>query len=382
MRKLRRNLDNEDGLETVLEVPVPEEMFDEIGRGSGSSGATTTHGWRNLRNCMRAAQPQPDNSSLPPLSCNEHVLFLLKIVGSALIPFNVQSDHHNLSMPVRDCSFEAATAKYIVQQYVAATGGNAALNSMNSMYAVGEVKMTTSSMNQSDVFNSTPNCEVGGFVLWQKNPNLWFLELVISGHKISAGSDGKVAWTQSPSNSNVSRGPPRPLRMFFQGLDPRSTANLFLNGTCIGEKSVGGEECFILKLETGAEMLDAQTTPNIKVVHHTIWGSFSQRTGLLIQFRDTKLVKMKTGKGDNDFVFWETSMESSLEDYKYVEGVNIAHGGKTAATIYRYGKNRSSRLKIEEEWKLEEIDFNICGLCTESFLPPADIETGNEHGEQ
>ncbi|XP_019175070.1 PREDICTED: uncharacterized protein LOC109170414 [Ipomoea nil] len=379
MRKLCPNLGNEDGLDTVLEVPVPDEMFDEIG-GSGSSNnnSATTQGWRNLRNCIRAAQ-YADNSL--PLSCNEHVLFLLKIVGSALIPFNVQSDHA-ISMPVRDCSLEASTAKYIVQQYVAATGGNAALNSMNSMYAVGEVKMTTSCMNQSDIFNSTPNLEVGGFVLWQKNPDLWFLELVISGHKISAGSDGKVAWTQSSSNSNVSRGPPRPLRMFFQGLDPRSTANLFLNGACIGEKGVEGEECFVLKLETGAEILDAQTTPNIKVVHHTIWGSFSQRTGLLIQFRDTKLVKMKTGKGDNEFVFWETSMESSLEDYKYVEGVNIAHAGKTAATIYRYGNNRSNRLKIEEVWKLEEIDFNICGLCMESFLPPADIEMGNEHGEQ
>lgn len=95
MRKLCPNLDNEDGLETVLEVPVPEEMFGEI-------GSSATHGWRNLRNRMRAAQ-RADKSSLP-LSCNDHVLFLLKMVGSALIPFNVQSDHdHALAMPVRDC---------------------------------------------------------------------------------------------------------------------------------------------------------------------------------------------------------------------------------------------------------------------------------------
>lgn len=116
-----------------------------------------------------------------------------------------------------------------MQQYVAATGGHAALNSMNSMYAVGEVKMTTSDMNQSsgggDIFNTRPNCEVGGFVLWQKNPDLWFLELVISGYKISAGSDGKVAWSQSSSNSNISKGPPRPLRMFFQVLNCRTVCS-------------------------------------------------------------------------------------------------------------------------------------------------------------
>ncbi|KAK9678337.1 hypothetical protein RND81_11G204800 [Saponaria officinalis] len=35
--------------------------------------------------------------------------------------------------------------------------------------------------------------EVGGFVLWSKKPDLWSLELVVSGTKISAGSDGKVA---------------------------------------------------------------------------------------------------------------------------------------------------------------------------------------------
>ncbi|CAA2961515.1 Hypothetical predicted protein [Olea europaea subsp. europaea] len=31
MRKLCPNLDKEDGLETVLEVPIPEEMFNKMG---------------------------------------------------------------------------------------------------------------------------------------------------------------------------------------------------------------------------------------------------------------------------------------------------------------------------------------------------------------
>lgn len=162
-----------------------------------------------------------------------------------------------------------------------------------------------------------------------------------------------------------------------QGLDPRSTANLFLNAVCIGEKKIKDEECFILKLETSKDMLKAQSTANTEVVHHTIWGYFSQRSGLLIQFEDTKLVRLKSAKED-DSVFWETSMESMLKDYRYIEGVNIAHNGKTTATIYRYGKNIDYRAKVEETWKIEEIDFNISGLSMDCFLPPADVNKENE----
>lgn len=167
----------------------------------------------------------------------------------------------------------------------------------------------------------------------------------------------------------------------FQGLDPRCTANLFLDAVCIGEKTINDEDCFILKLETAPHILKAQSTPNTEIVHHTVWGYFSQRTGLLIQFEDTKLVRMKSVKG-NDSVFWETSMESMIKDYRYIEGINIAHGGMTATTLYRYGEAYHHRRKIEETWRIEEVDFNICGLSMDCFLPPADLkrEQDGDHG--
>ncbi len=122
---------------------------------------------------------------------------------------------------------EVSMAKYIVKQYVAAVGGERALNSVDSMYAMGQVKMATSefstgegSMNSKKmvkVKNLQMKGEMGGFVVWQKRPELWCLELVVSGYKISAGSDGKVAWRQTPwHHSHASRGPPRPLRRFLQ----------------------------------------------------------------------------------------------------------------------------------------------------------------------
>ncbi|KAL8523761.1 hypothetical protein ACS0TY_013651 [Phlomoides rotata] len=363
MRKLCPNLDKEGGLETVLEVPIPEEMFNKMGSNAPLR-------WHNMRNLMRAHHRTAADkwaSTSDNHHANDQFSLLLKLVGSAFIPCQAQLGHAD-TKPIKDGSIEASTAKYIVQQYVAATGGVATLNAVNSMYAVGQVKMVVACEGVES------GCESGGFVVWQKNPDLWYLELVVSGHKISAGSDGKMAWSQSSSNSNASRGPPRPLRRFFQGLDPRSTANLFLNTVCIGEKVVQNQDCFILKLETGSDILKAQSTPNTEIVYHTIWGYFSQRTGLLIQFEDTKLIRMKTSAGD-DCVFYETTMESELRDYRLVDGINIAHTGTTTASLYRYGKTLKRKWKLEETWNIEELDFNISGLSIDYFLPPTDTTT-------
>ena len=41
MRKLCPNLDKEDGLNTVLEVPIPEKMFMSAANSSRSGGGKT-----------------------------------------------------------------------------------------------------------------------------------------------------------------------------------------------------------------------------------------------------------------------------------------------------------------------------------------------------
>lgn len=136
----------------------------------------------------------------------------------------------------------------------------------------------------------------------------------------------------------------------------------------------------MLRLETSKGILKSHSTTNTEIVHHTIWGFFSQKTGLLIQFEDTKLVRMKSAKGD-DSVFYETNMASVLEDYKYVDGLNIAHSGKTLTKIYRYGSKANRKWKVEETWRIEEIDFDICGLSFDCFLPPAEKEEQGTSGQ-
>lgn len=141
---------------------------------------------------------------------------------------------------------------------------------------------------------------------------------------------------------------------------------------CIGEKIIDNDDCFILKLETSPAIREAQSGPNYEIIHHTIWGYFSQRSGLLIQFEDSRLLRMRTKRDDD--VFWETSTESVMEDYKYVDGVNVAHKGRTNVTVFRYGEQSANhKREIEETWKLDEVDFNVRGLSMDDFMPPPGI---------
>ncbi|KAJ4842036.1 hypothetical protein Tsubulata_039415 [Turnera subulata] len=366
MRKLCPSIDRDDGLETVLEVPIPEDMFTSMGN-------TVALRLQNMLTWMKAQTSDKWSQPVVAARINE-LRFLLYMVGSPLIPLQVQLGH-SLHKPVRDCSIQASTAKYIVQQYTAATGGQPALNAVHSMCVTGEVKIRTSEFHQADESINVKNTEeAGGFVLWQKDPDLWILELVLSGCKVICGSNGQISWRHSSNHQGpVSKGAPRPLRRFLQGLDPRSTANLFLDATCIGEKVINDEECFILKLETSSAIREAQSGPNFDIIHHTIWGYFSQRSGLLVQFEDSRLLRMRS-KEDDD-IFWETSTESVIEDYRYVDGVNIAHSGKTRVTVFRYGEQSANHKRaMEEKWKIDEVNFNVWGLTSENFLPPSSLK--------
>lgn len=95
MRKLCPNFYREDGLETVLEVPIPEEMLFCVEN-------STSDLWQNLRSIMKTQSP--DKSSHLASSSNNEFMALLKLVGSPLIPVQVQSDQTLLTRPLRDCS--------------------------------------------------------------------------------------------------------------------------------------------------------------------------------------------------------------------------------------------------------------------------------------
>ncbi|XP_078176404.1 spindle assembly abnormal protein (DUF620) [Carex rostrata] len=385
MRKLCPT-DREDALDTVLEVPIPEEMYSGPVAGMRNWLKSQMFDKASEADSCAAHNPAASGPSRTIAARNAELHLLLKL-GAPLIPSPVPHDRA-FSRSIRDSIIQASTAKYIIHQYIAATGGQAALLSVESMYAVGKIHMSASEFHagmEDEGMRPKGNNEYGAFVLWQKNPEVWYFDFIMAGCKLTHGSDGQVAWKQSSiERSHVTPGPPRPLRRSLQGLDPRATANLFSDAMCVGEKDINGDMCFILKLDTSPATLRARCTSSVNMIHHTIWGYFSQRTGLLIQLSDSHLLSMKSSRvcrGGNveNSIFWETSMESIIEDYRYINGINIAHAGHTTGTMLRYGEGSvNHKLRMIEEWVIDEADFNLWGLTSEYFIPPSDIRTNEE----
>lgn len=105
MRKLCPNFDKENGLETVLEVPIPEEMFTNMG-GNASLR------WQNLRTLMKAQSTGDKSSRLSSGSSNEFMA-LLKLVGSPLIPLQVQPGDALITRPIKDGSIVSMENIYV-----------------------------------------------------------------------------------------------------------------------------------------------------------------------------------------------------------------------------------------------------------------------------
>ncbi|KAJ7524929.1 hypothetical protein O6H91_17G028300 [Diphasiastrum complanatum] len=357
-------------LAPLMEGPTPDG-FEKQGKKHG-------YFWNWMREHLRlekSSQPGSYNLTDPRL--------LLGVIGAPLAPIPVNET--SLLVFPRDCPLETSFAKYILQQYVAATGGSKVQGSIRNSYVMGKVKIISSEFETATKVvharNSSKSAESGFFVLWQMMPNMWSFELAVAGSSVHAGSDGKLVWRHTPwIGTHAAKGPIRPLRRALQGLDPRTTANMFALAKCVGEKTIGGEDCFILKLAADPQTLAARSDGPAEIIRHVLFGYFSQRTGLLIRLEDSHLTRIRTSGGDA--AYWETTIDSTLEDYRLVEGINIAHAGRSVVTLFRFEDvaMRHTKTRTEELWTIEEVAYNVPGLSVDYFIPPADIWKGSMSG--
>ncbi|CAN8270285.1 unnamed protein product [Cochlearia groenlandica] len=356
-------------LRPVMEGPDPDEggEIKRIGSGLGH--------W--VKGQLSRAP-----SVVATAACRRNDLrLLLGVMGAPLAPIHVSSSDPWPHLSIKNTPIETSSAQYILQQYTAASGGQKLQSSIKNAYAMGKLKMITSELETATktVRNRNPSkAETGGFVLWQMNPDMWYVELSVGSSKVRAGCNGKLVWRHTPwLGSHTAKGPVRPLRRGLQGLDPRTTATMFAEAKCIGEKKVNGEDCFILKLCTDPETLKARSEGPAEIIRHVLFGYFSQKTGLLVHIEDSHLTRIQSNGGDT--VFWETTYNSSLDDYRQVEGIMIAHSGHSVVTLYRFGEVAMShtRTKMEESWTIEEVAFNVPGLSLDCFIPPADLKSGS-----
>ncbi|CAA2986163.1 uncharacterized protein LOC111395872 [Olea europaea var. sylvestris] len=341
--------------------------------------------WEVIREWFRVQKSVPGSNNYSmsvygnniSLAKRQDLRLLLGVLGCPLAPIPI-SNNPIFNLHIKNIPIETSAANYIIQQYLASTGCSKQHNCAKNMYTSGVVKMirceTEISSGKSVRTLGSRTGENGCFVLWQMSPGMWSLELAVGGNKVLAGSDGKTVWRHTPwLGTHAAKGPQRPLRRIIQGLDPRSTARLFAKAQCLGEKRIGEDDCFVLKVAADRAAVIERSEGPAEVIRHVLYGYFSQKSGLLIYMEDSHLTRVQTP--DNGTVYWETTIGSTIGDYVDVDGVLIAHQGRTIATVFRFGETsiEHNRTRMEEEWRIHDIVFNVPGLSMDSFIPPADI---------
>lgn len=164
--------------------------------------------------------------------------------------------------------------------------------------------------------------------------------------------------------------------IIFQGLDPKSTASLFAKAQCLGEKRIGEDDCFVLKVAADKEAVMERSEGATEVLRHVLYGYFCQKSGLLIYLEDSHLTRVETPENS---IYWETTIGSCIGDYRDVDGVLIAHQGRSIATVFRFEEEsvQHTRTRMEEIWRIDDVVFNVPGLSLDYFIPPADIFDAN-----
>ncbi|KAI4337028.1 hypothetical protein L6164_015489 [Bauhinia variegata] len=356
----------------------PVEALSPLKEGPDGTDAEDSRGEGRWGHWMKGSLSRAPSVSSSSACKRSDLRLLLGVLGAPLAPVHVYTTDPFPHLSIKDIPIETSSAQYILQQYIAASGGQKLQNSINNAYAMGKVRMIASEFETANKAiksrNSSKSAESGGFVLWQMNPDMWYVELALGGSKVHAGCNGNLVWRHTPwLGAHAAKGPVRPLRRALQGLDPRTTASMFINARCIGEKKINGEDCFILKLCADPPTLKARSEGPAEIIRHVLFGYFSQKTGLLVHLEDSHLTRIQNSGGDA--VYWETTINSFLDDYRPVEGIMIAHSGRSVVTLFRFGETAMSHTKtrMEEAWTIEEVAFNVPGLSVDCFIPPAEL---------
>ncbi|KAL2326891.1 hypothetical protein Fmac_020318 [Flemingia macrophylla] len=310
------------------------------------------------------------------LNKKSNLKILLSVLGCPLFPLPVHP-----MLPFNEVS---SSAQYIIQHFRAATGCRKLEGKVKSVFTTGKV-----TMDVVDELGSTGggvNLEKGCFVIWQMVPDKWQIELVLSGQKVLAGSNGAIAWRHTPwLGVHAAKGGVRPLRRALQassslsssciGLDPLAVSAVFCAAQYMGEKQISGIDCFVLKLSADQKDLAERSDNMAEMIKHAIFGYFSQRSGLLVHLEDSYLTRIQA-PGSHP-TYWETTMSTNIEDYRTVDGVMIAHAGSSTALITRFGDNLKAGpaiTRLQESWTIDDVAFNVPGLSMDCFIPPQELQ--------
>ncbi|KAL1369292.1 hypothetical protein HN51_023389 [Arachis hypogaea] len=370
-------------LAPLSEEPINEEEQDYYVTNSNNKNSSSSslskhkvflHSWRNwnwIKNHFSIAFNKKSNLKI-----------LLSVLGCPLFPLPVHP-----KLPLNEVS---SSAQYIIQHYSAATRCRKLEGTVKNVFTTGKVAMVVvDEVGSSGGGNGGVNnggSEKGCFVMWQMVPDKWQIELVLSGQKVAAGSNGSVAWRHTPwLGTHAAKGGVRPLRRTLQGLDPLAISCVFSGAQYMGEKEMSEMDCFVLKLSADQKDLAQRSDNTAEMIKHSIFGYFSQRSGLLVHLEDSYLTRIQA-PGSYP-TYWETTMSTSIQDYRPVivdnnnsndnNGVMIAHAGSSTVIITRFGDNikaGTDMTRLEESWTIDDVAFNVPGLSMDCFIPPQELQ--------
>ncbi|KAL0709112.1 hypothetical protein Bca4012_016090 [Brassica carinata] len=350
-------------LAPLMEEPMDQEEQEQE-RGGRSTRSKSWKKWIKTQLQFMIIHKKPDAK------------VLLSVLGCPLFPVPPLS-----KMSLQQVS---SSAQYIIQHFAAATGCKKLERGIKNTFVTGKITMSmVNDLSGSATVNASPVSHKGCFVMWQMLPEKWLIELVGGGHKISAGSDGEIAWRYTPwLGDHAAKGAIRPLRRTLQGLDPLTISSVFSSAQFVGEKEINGKDCFVLKLSTDQVDLTRRSDSTAEMIKHVAFGYFSQKSGLLLCLEDSSLTRIQT-PGSLP-TYWETSMSSWMEDYRAIEGseVVIAHSGRTDVLISRFGENLKGGISVtrmEERWTIDDVAFDVPGLSIDCFIPPKEMKMDFHH---
>ncbi|KAK1282503.1 hypothetical protein QJS10_CPB22g01211 [Acorus calamus] len=276
---------------------------------------------------------------------------LISVVACPLSPFSV-----DIQQPL-DVS---SKAQYVIKQYKATTGCQK-MENMKSLYVLGKVKMWRVEEEPqrgltAPSSSSSSSVQKGCFVMWHMTPDKWHVDLAVGGLSVAAGCDGS-------------------------GLDPLAVASMFSTAQYTGDRSIFDQDCFVLKLSVRDATLSDRSDGTADIIKHDMTGWFSQKTGLLVHLEDSQWTRVQSPGSPP--TYWVTTIGSRIEDYGSVDGVMIAHSGRSMVSLSRFGEELrvpQVEMRMEETWNIIDVAFDVPGLSSECFIPPEEVRKDCELG--
>uniref|UniRef100_A0A453B6Z8 Uncharacterized protein n=1 Tax=Aegilops tauschii subsp. strangulata TaxID=200361 RepID=A0A453B6Z8_AEGTS len=214
-------------LEPLIEGPDADRLAagdfvgEDSGRREGFGHWVRGHLTRTPSMASASAGPGGSSGSFR----HSDLRLLLGVMGAPLAPISSNLADPLPLLSIKGTPIESSSAQYILQQYMAASGGYKMLQSVRNAYAMGKVRMVASEFETATrvVKNRGPSgrgaaaVEQGGFVLWTMAPGMWYVELAVGGSKVHAGCNGRLVWRHTPwLGAHAAKGPVRPLRRVLQ----------------------------------------------------------------------------------------------------------------------------------------------------------------------